>query len=394
MEFQNNLQALGWPLAILLAWFSGEYIARRLHLSRISVYAVVGFVLAPTQLGWLSADDTNVVLLLANIAFGLILFECGHRINLRWLLINRWLTVSSLAESLLTFAAVWQLGLWLGMSSLSALLLGALSMATSPAAVLRVINEEHSSGQVTERALHLAALNCVLAVFTFKIIVGLLLFRTSGSLWQATYNSFWVLTVSSALGAAMGGLLPIWLKACVHPHQDHTTAFAIGVICLVALTHSLKLSPVLATLVLGLTTRHRRLVLSPSERGFGVMGELMSVLLFVFIASTLDWSRVNDGLPAGIFLVMVRAVTKLIGVTLFSRLSGTSWRKGALAAMAIMPISAFVILVLEQSRYVGVQLVDQLAPLAAVALLLEILGPLLTEFALHLARETPARRRD
>jgi hypothetical protein len=36
-------------------------------------------------------------------------------------------------------------------------MLASLSMATSPATVVRVINEQRSSGQVTERVLHLCA---------------------------------------------------------------------------------------------------------------------------------------------------------------------------------------------------------------------------------------------
>uniref|UniRef100_UPI001583100D cation:proton antiporter domain-containing protein n=1 Tax=Vogesella oryzae TaxID=1735285 RepID=UPI001583100D len=259
--------------------------------------------------------------------------------------------------------------------------------------VLRVINDENSSGQVTERVLHLAAFNCVLAVFAFKIIVGLVVFRTSGNLWQATYSSFMVLGLSALLGGLLGVLLPAWLNACKRPGHDSTMAFAIGVICLVMLTHSLKLSPVLATLVFGLVARHRRLVLSPSERGFGVLGELLSVFLFVFIASTLEWPRVLDGLLAGLLLVLVRAAAKMAGIVLFARASGTTWRKGALVGMAMMPISAFVILLLEQSKYIGIQLVDQLAPLAAAALVLEIGGPLLTTLALLLARESPRQRR-
>ena len=64
-------------------------------------------------------------------------------------------------------------------------MLASLSMATSPATVVRVINEQNSSGQVTERALHLCALNCVLAVFAFNVIVGLWIFRTSEDVGDA-----------------------------------------------------------------------------------------------------------------------------------------------------------------------------------------------------------------
>ena len=77
-----------------------------------------------------------------------------------------------------------------GMPVVASLLLASLAMSTSPAAVMRVINEQRSSGQVTERVMHLTAVNCVLAVFVFKVIVGFWTFQTSGSVWQAVSNSW------------------------------------------------------------------------------------------------------------------------------------------------------------------------------------------------------------
>ena len=56
--------------------------------------------------------------------------------------------------------------------------------------------------------------------------------------------------------------------------------------------------------------------------------------------------------------------------------------------MALTPISVFVILLLEQARLLGIDLVDQLAPLAAVTLLLELIGPVVTQRALVAAGET------
>jgi Kef-type K+ transport system membrane component KefB len=88
-------------------------------------------------------------------------------------------------------------------------------------------------------------------------------------------------------------------------------------------------------------------------------------------------------------LIAVRAIAKVIGVTLLARWSGISVRKGMLTGLAMTPISVFVILLLEQARYLGVDLIDQLAPLAAATLLLELAGPIVTQRALIWARETP-----
>lgn len=379
---------LAWAAALLIAWISGEYVHKHANLPRISTYAVIGFLLASGQAGLLPQVPPASMLLLANIALGLILFEAGHRFNLAWLRINPWIGITSMTEALLTFMLVYALSRWFDLPSTTSALLAALAMASSPATIVRVINEQKSSGQVTERILHLSVLNSVLAVFVFKLVVGLVVFHTSGNLWQAAYSSLIALTASALLGALFGTAMPSLLRRICLPQHDSTLAFALAVIALVALTHGLKLSPVLATLTFGLLARHRRVMLGSSQRGFGSLGELLSLLLFVFVASTLEWQRVMAGMGIGLAIILVRLLAKLVGVGLFAHLSGISWRKGVLTGLSMAPISAFVILVLEQTRHLDIGLVDQLAPLAAAALTLEILGPILTQWSLVQAGET------
>ena len=389
IDLTTILVDMAWPIAILIAWFTGELAHRWTRLPRISAYAVVGFVLASSQTGLLPSTQSATMLLLANIAFGLLLLECGYRINLRWLRTNPWIAVTSLTEAILTFVAVYFLATWFEQAQTTALLLAALSMATSPATIVRVITEQRSSGQVTERLLHLSAFNSVLAVLVFKIIVGLVVFKTSGNLWEATYSSLIVLLFSTFLGAVSGFLIPALLRLTKRATNDSTLVFTIAIIVLVTLAHSLKLSPVLAALTFGLVARHRRIVLNSSQSGFGALGDLLSVFLFVFVAATLEWRQVVAGIGLGIAIITVRQIAKIVGIILYAHSSGISWRKGLLIGIASAPISAFVILVLEQTRYLGVNLIDQFAPLAAAALTLEVIGPILTQRALIWAHEVP-----
>jgi Kef-type K+ transport system membrane component KefB len=379
---------LAWPCAMLLAWLAGEFVHRWSNLPRISVYGLVGFLLAQAMPELLVPDGSSQVTLLANIAFGLILFEFGYRINLRWLRVNPWIAVSGLAESALTFGAVYFIAHWQGMPPLTALLLASLAMSTSPAGVLRVINEERSSGQVTERLLHLVAMNCVLVLFVFKVVVGFWVFQTSGSLTQAVSRSVIELLASAVLGAVAGMLTPALLRSLGTLARDGTVAFAMVVVLLVSITQAADLSPVLATLTFGLMARHRRVTFTRTQRNFGAIGELLTVLLFLFAVSTLDWQRVVFGATLGLLLLIVRFATKTIAVALFSHVAGISWRKGALIGVALSPMSVFAILLLEQTRYMGIVLVDELAALAAMTLFMEVLGPIITQRALIKARET------
>jgi len=264
-------------------------------------------------------------------------------------------------------------------------------MATSPATVVRVINDQGSSGQVTERVLHLSAQNCVLAVFAFNVIIGFWIFRRSEDLGDAIWSSLVVLALSALSGVVLGVLVPALLRALGNVRQDATVAFALGVILLVAVADALGLSPVVATLAFGLTARHRRVAFSQAQRNFGPLGELLTVVMFVYAASTLDWRLVVEGAWLAIAVVLVRLLTKTAGVTLFSHASGVTWRKGALTGLALAPLAVFVILLLEHARHAGLQIVEELRAMAAVTMLLEVFGPVIIQRALVWAHEAPER---
>ncbi|WP_426104197.1 cation:proton antiporter [Massilia sp. TSP1-1-2] len=385
------LTDLSWPVAICIAWIAGEIGQRLTSLPRISFYGVTGFALAAPQIGVLPPSGAGPILFLADVAFGLILFELGYRINLRWLRTNPWLGAASLAEALATFVAIYLVASAFDTSSMTALMLASLGMSTSPATVVRVINESRSSGQVTERVLHLSALNCVMAVFTFNVIVGFWIFKSSADIGDATLSSLVALLLSGAIGAAFGVAVPALLRALGNLSEDATVGFALAVILLVSVCYAAQLSPVVSTLAFGLTARHRRVAFGQAQRNFGPLGELLTVLLFVFAASTLDWRTVADGITLALALVLVRVLTKTAGVTAFSHLSGISWRKGALTGIGLAPVSVFVILLLEHTRLRGVNLAEELRAMAGVTLLLEVFGPILIQRALVWAKETPVK---
>jgi len=390
-ELLSLTHALAWPLALTLAWMAGELLYRWANVPRISIYGLCGFVFGNLSSGYLPPAQADNFMMLANLGFGLMLFELGYRINLRWLRTNPWLLLTSLLEAGLTWAAVYYVSRICGLAVLPACLLAALAMASSPAGLLRIVNEQGGGGQVTERAMHLTALNCVLAVFVFNVTVGFGVFQTSGDVVHASWTGLVVLAASSGLGAALGWLLPLWQRVAGHVRSNSTLTFAVFVFLLVAITHVLKLSPVLAALTFGLVARHRRVTLSPAQRNFGALGDLLTVLLFFFVATTIAWQPTAEGLMLGLLLLLVRALVKVAVCTATARVSGISARKGALTGVAIMPLTVFAIILIEQTRRSGVDLFDTLAPLAplaAMAMILEVLAPILTQFALTGARES------
>lgn len=384
----TSLAGIAWPTALVIAWMAGEFGNRWFSLPRISSYGIAGFLMAASQGGFLTAPTGSAVAQLADFAFALILFELGYRINLRWLKSNPWLGVTSLAEAAGTFIAVFLLAQAFSMPCIPALLLAVLAMSTSPAALLRVANELKSSGQVTERMLHLSAFNCVLAVVAFRMITGYLMLTDSGNVLLALWNGVLVVIASAALGALFGVAVPGFLRKIGNVDKNATVTFALAVLLLTATTHAFTFSPILAALAFGLVSRHRRVVLSQAHRNFGALGDLLTVLLFVFVTASLDWKQLIPGAGLALSVILIRLMVKTAATTAFSRLGGISWRKGALTGLAMTPMSVFVILLLEQVRHLDIAALEQVTGVATIVLLLEILGPIVTQRALLWARET------
>jgi Kef-type K+ transport system membrane component KefB len=382
------LQSMAWPLVLLLAWFLGERLHEAWQLPRVSSYVAVGLVASLFNLPGLT-DAVPGLPFLANVALSLILFELGYRIHLRWFRHNPWVLVLGLVESAVTFVVVYVVSGWFTLPNDTRLIIAALSISASPAGIVRVANELRSAGQVTERVLHLCAINCLLSVLALKLITGYWYLATSGDLVMAVFGSVHVLATSVAVGALLGVAVPALLRAQRIEERDVTLVFALAVVLLTTMAYGLQLSPLLAALAFGIVARERRVHLTNAQRGFGTAGDLLTLFLLVYIASLLDWSELHTGVWLGLALIAARTASKVVCNVAAARLSGSTERKGLLTGLALTPMSAFAILLLEQSRQQGFEPARQvLATLAFMMLLQELLGPLVTQRALKAAAET------
>jgi Kef-type K+ transport system membrane component KefB len=387
-DYSFLLQSIAWPLVLLLAWFIAERVYEAWHVPRVTSYVAVGLVGGLINLPGLTNDVPGLPFL-ANVALSLVLFELGYRINLRWFRHNPWMLVLGVVESIVTFGVIYWVSGWFGLAPDLRLIIAALSISASPAGIVRVANEMRSAGQVTERVLHLCAINCMMSVLALKLVVGYWYLSTSGDLVLAAFGSIHQLGTSVAVGSLLGVAVPWLLRQRSTHERGVTVVFALSVLLLTTAAYGLKLSPLLAALTFGIVARERRVHLTNAQRDFGTGGDLLSVFLFVYIASLLDWADVGTGMLLGVLLIAVRTASKVGCNLAAARLSGITERKGLLTGLALTPMSAFAILLIEQSRLYGfAPAVEVLSVMAGMMLLQELLGPVVTQRALMAAQET------
>ncbi|MBD3892455.1 cation:proton antiporter [Hydrogenophaga sp.] len=391
-DFNFLLQSMAWPLVLLLAWFVGERLHELWLIPRVSSYVAVGLLGGLLNLPGLTGAVPGLPFL-ANVALSLVLFELGYRINLRWFWHNPWVAAVGVLESLITFTLIYLTCHSFGLTQDASLVIAALSIAASPAGIVRVANELRSVGQVTERVLHLCAINCILSVLALKLVIGYWHLSISADLALAAFGSIHVLLTSVGIGALLGVATPMLLRQRAAQERAVTVVFALAVLLLTTMAYGLKLSPLLAALIFGIVARSRRVHLTNAQRDFGTIGDLLAVFLFVYIASLINWADLATGIVLGLVLIAVRTLSKVACNVAVARLSGITERKGLMTGLALTPMSVFAILLLEQSRLLGFDPAAQvLSVMAAMLLLQELLGPVLTQRALMAARETHVTR--
>ncbi len=379
---------IAWPVLLLLAWVVGERLYSLWKVPRVSSYVAVGLLAGLAGQPGLHVGHVGFSLL-ANVALALVLFELGYRINLRWFRHNPWVLAVGLVESLITFGLVYWASGWFELAWEVRLIVAALAVSASPAGIVRVANELRGAGQVTERVMHLCAINCLVAVMLVKIVVGSWHLSTSGDWVAAGLGSVYSLFIAVALGGALGVLVPTLMRLPEMRSNGATVLFALAVLLLTMTAFALKVSPLLAALSFGIVARERRVQLTNAQRDFGSVGDLLGMFLFVYVAVLIDWSHVWGTLGIAVVLLALRVASKVVCNLAVARLSGITPRKGWLTGLALTPMSAFAILLLEQSRLYGFEpAVAAFAALAAMMALQELLGPWVTQRSLMAAQET------
>jgi len=128
--FAANMMLVG---AVLLSGLAaGHVFARYLRLPRITGFVAAGLVLGPDMLNLLDAPTLAELSIFVDFSLGLILFELGRRLDLRWLARDGWLLASGIGESLLSFLFVYWTLRYFDVAAVYAATAADIAISTSP----------------------------------------------------------------------------------------------------------------------------------------------------------------------------------------------------------------------------------------------------------------------
>ncbi len=386
--------ALAVAALALFAAGAGEG-AARLRLPRLIGYMAAGalfgagsYVLRLLQLEELPTATLHLFL---EFSAAVILFDVGQRVSFGWIRRNPALLFTSIAESALTFAAVFYAMRWFDIVPWAAAVIASIAMATSPAVLLSVTRELHTQGQVTERTLLLSALNSIYAVLVSTLLLGFA--RDPGGaadfLLQPAY-----LIVGSVAIAALGARLFLLVLSFIGRDRSAQILVMLAVVWVVfAAAAALQLSPLLALLACGAFVRtfDTGRLLTATE--FGLASGIALVLFFALSAATIDFEAMLVGWLPAAALIGVRAASKLIATTVLAPASGVTLRKGLMTGLGLLPMSALALMLMQQVSTWNPQLAQQtLAVLLPSVVALQVLGAIALVVALRWSGESRAQR--
>ena len=388
-DWPLDLAQFPWvAILLLVAVGAGELMDRYLGLPRVLGWIAAGMVFGPHALGFFDAELLARSQGLVDVAIGLVLFELGQRVDLSWLRRNPWLLGTSVLEAALSFGAIFVVLALTTSSMLLAAVAGAIGMATSPAVVLVMTKHMRAQGQVTERVLLLTTLNCIYAVIVTSMLFAWLHAEYRGGWVTVVAHPLWLVFGSLALAAAFTGVTHALLRLLGRRVDAQFICMLALVVIAVAVAELANFSVVLTLLAFGMMTRHfdrqRRFV----SLEFGRLGQIFMILLFALVAAEIDLRLVPAGLLAGAALLAARYAGKTLGVVALGRWSGLGLRKSSKVALGLMPMSALAVLLVQETAQMYPEFAPQIRTVVVSAVaIMEVLGPLLLQFALRRSGE-------
>ena len=368
---------------------AGEALRRYAALPRITGYVLAGAALGPQGFALISDNMLFDLRLLVDLSIGLIVFELGFRLDYRWLRLNRWLFVTAIAESLFCFWAVFAALVFFDFRPVLAAMAAAIASATSPAIVMLVVHDLRAQGQITERLLLFTAVNSVFAYVLLTLLLPFLHLEHQASWQEAVFHPLYLLWGSLILGY-LACIVMLRLAAWLGKSEERQFILMVSmVVVAVGAAHALKLSVSLTLLTFGVLARNLDKGYAVLPVHFGHGSQLFFVILFVLVGASLEFSAftVAAATPVAAF-ILLRFVGKSFALLAFGPLSGIRPGGAGLLAVALVPLSGSAVVMVRDTTTLYPAFGRELAAVVLSAVvILELIGPIATQFALRRAGE-------
>jgi len=386
-------------LIFVLGAFS-KWISYKVKTLNVVGYLILGFLIGPKMLGIIPESFVEESGLVIDLSLSLIAVLIGA--NLKYEVLHsvwKQVVVISLTEAFVTFILIgmilysmfstFDFGLSVHYRLAVSLLFGALASATAPATILAVIHETKAKGRPSAFLLGVVATDnaITLVLFSFVLIIANAALEVSTNTSGAYFRIVPVLLATVLVGAA-GAIVSVWIDRIFKNRRSIKTTSTLGMIFVVfSCSKYLGLEPLLATLVMGVVMSN----LSPENfylvrREFDHhLKEIIFMLFFTLSAMHLDIGFVASMPLVIVIYIVFRFLGKVGGVWIGGKLMGAPRKIRHYMGLALFPQAGIAIglaLSLQHETGFGIMAPIMLNVIIATTMVHELLGPLMTKYAL------------
>lgn len=398
--FQGFLEIntmISFGVMLLVGLLGGQVAHNTRYFPRILGYIFFGFILGPHVTGILSNKLIMFATIFKEIAIGLILFELGLQINLKFLIENSAIIWAVFLQGILVFSLV-SLGMHICYISWSvSALCGAIAISISPAITLLIVNEYNAKGKIISFSLILTALNNIVSFLAYALVVTIVQHGNNkhGNLYETLIE--WLYPICRMLGsvilACISSVIMIEIGRYIGKKENMQFVLLIGMLTLLlGLSKMLWVSSYLTMLIFGISTFNLDRRQDLMEVELGLLGEIFVVILFVMVGANL---HIEYFLKSGwivLFFMVLRSVGNMLPVFFLHKLINFNMRQCFSMGITFLPMAGIAIALLDTTQFLAEKHYDLLSfiVLPAVALL-EIIGPITTIFGLRYSGELDSR---
>ena len=369
--------------------------ARAVKLPNVTAFLVAGLIIGPCVSGLLTREQVASMDIISEAALGFIAYAIGGEFKLAYLKkIGKAPLTITIFQGLMTAACV-DAGLILfGVDVPLALLLGAIALATAPAATLMVVRQYKADGPVTRMLLPVVAMDDALGLMVYSISTSVAQGMLGGEItaYSMVVTPLIEIVGSVALGMALGAVLGFCARFFASRGNKLALSIAI-VLAGVGLCDILNLSSLLVCMMIGAVmvniSQQREVLMEQCDR----FTPPLFLLFFVLSGAELDLGVLPQVGLIGLGYLVLRSIGKWGGTML-----------GAVCVKADKHIKHYLGLTLLPQAGVAIGMSAQVAAkfptlgaqvstiVLAGVLVFELVGPVITKIALTKAGEIPAAK--
>jgi len=366
-------------------------VARRLRLPAVTGQILAGILLGPAVLEVFAPEAVHRLKPIIDFALGLMAVAVGSHLDWRRLRnAKKRLGLLLLMEATLTPVFVYLAVVFLpDTNRYMAMLLAAIAVSTAPATILAIVKETRSKGVFVKTLLAGVALNNLACICLFEIAHTMAAVsldpNVQYSMLGALLEPLKQLALSASVGVGIGVLLIIATRHVVRPDRL-AAASLIAILLTIGLGNEMGISSLLSCLFLGITLAN--LTPDKEEIGHAVFDNFeyaIFSLFFTVAGMELDFKYIGPAGLVALFMFASRFLGKVGSGYIAMRWARATDRVRRYLGVALIPQAGLAIglmlLVTEDETFAPMRELF-LAVVLTVVLLNEIVGPILTRFAM------------